>query len=106
MYKNILKQKVVLVNLGIQKYKKLLSRDNIIQERSLNSINLIIIQILLTPLLSNLFYYSQGDIVFFLNTIRLLLVIKQVSISTLFAIEISKLVNGFRKGNTLALLLK
>jgi hypothetical protein len=106
MYKDVLKQEVVLVDLGIQKYKKLLSKDNVIREQSLNSIDLIVVQILLTPLLSNLFYYSQGDTVFFSNAVRLPPVVKQVGVSTLFAVEISKLVDSFRKGNTPALLLK
>jgi hypothetical protein len=106
MCKDVLKQEAVLVDLGIQKCKKLLSRDNVIRERSLNSIDLIVVQILLTPLLSNLFYYGQGDTVFFLNAVRLLPVVKQVSVSTLFTIEISKLTDSFRKGNTPALLLK
>ena len=43
MYKDMLKQEVVLVDLGIQKYKKLLSRDNVIREQSLNSIDLIVV---------------------------------------------------------------
>ena len=80
------KEETVFVNLSREKIKQLLSRDNIIREYRLANINLIIVQILLVPLLIDLFYYRQRDTVFFSNPVRLPTIINKICVGPLLAV--------------------
>jgi hypothetical protein len=57
------------------------------------------------PLLVDLFYYRQGDTVFFSDPVQLPTIIDKVYVSTLLAVKVAKLADALRKGDSTAFLL-
>jgi hypothetical protein len=101
----VLEEEAVLVDLHVKKVEEPLSRDNIVQEGTVDFC-LIVVQIPLLPLLVDLLYHSQGDTVLFSDAIRSPPVIKQVSVSALFTMKVRELTDALRKRNGPAFLLE
>ncbi|KFZ24704.1 hypothetical protein V502_00816, partial [Pseudogymnoascus sp. VKM F-4520 (FW-2644)] len=86
----MLEEEAILVDLSIEEVEKVPGRNNIIWQWGRAIAFVVgIIEVLLHLLVIDLFHHGHGDLMLFLNTIQLPMIVKQVAMGSLLAAKVN-----------------